>query len=215
MTKCLKCGKLFAFPGPIYANFFAVKKKNTSVLYRYILKLVMCEGKRIFCTKVLTQRNLSFNGRWNMRCAFWKWAAVPICCKKDGSVMPHSDRRPDNFMLYLGTLHTLCLLCRTSFLPLIRWNEKYGPAAQISVISLQNRLWEGWIRRSSCDHLQIRLYSGFMLDPNIITGRKWNIMRSSLWLHMSCIWLWELRGFISSFFPQSFSDMTLVVVVHI
>lgn len=143
MTKCLKCGKLFVFPSPIYANSFAVKKKNTSVLCRYMLKLVMYKGKGIFCTKVLTQRNLCFNGRWNMRCAFWKWAAVPICRKKDGSVMPHSDRRPVNFMLYLGTLHILCLLCRTSFLPLIRWNGKYGTAAQISVISLRNRFEKG------------------------------------------------------------------------
>lgn len=53
-----------------------------------------------------------------------------------GSVVPHFDRRPVNFMLYLGTLHILCLPCQTSFLPLIRRNGKYLTAAQISAISL-------------------------------------------------------------------------------
>lgn len=53
-----------------------------------------------------------------------------------GSAVPHLDRRPVNFMLYLGTLHILCLPCQTSFLPLIRRNRKYVAGAQISVISL-------------------------------------------------------------------------------
>lgn len=52
------------------------------------------------------------------------------------SVVPHLDRHPVNFMLYLGTLHILCLPCQTSFLPLIRRNGKYLTAAQIPVISL-------------------------------------------------------------------------------
>lgn len=56
--------------------------------------------------------------------------------RASGSVVLHLDRHPVNFMLYLGTLHILCVPCQTSFLPLIRRNEKYLTAAQISVISL-------------------------------------------------------------------------------
>lgn len=44
------------------------------------------------------------------------------------SPVPHLARRPVNFMLYLGTLHILCLPCQTSFLPLIRRNGKYVAA---------------------------------------------------------------------------------------
>lgn len=119
-------------------------------------------------------------------------------------LVPYSDRRPVNFMLYLETLHILCLPSQTSFLPPIQWNGKDPTAAQISVISLRNRFENGERGGSSCDHLQIRLYSRFMLDLNIITERKWNISCSSLWLNMSCIWPWELRGVISSSFTQPF-----------
>lgn len=160
---------------------------------------------------MLTQRNLSFNGRWNMRRAFWKWAAVPICCKRDGSVMPHSDRRPVNFMLYLETLHILCLLCRTSFLPLIRWNGKYGTAAQISVISLWNRFEKGESGGPAVTTCRSDFILDLCLTPTLLQERKWNISRSSLWLNMSCIWLWELRGFISSFLPSLLvTDMAVI-----
>lgn len=63
--------------------------------------------------------------------------------RAEGSALPPSDRRPVNFMLYLETLHILCLLCRTSFLPLIRWNGKYLTAAPTSIISLRNRFENG------------------------------------------------------------------------
>lgn len=63
--------------------------------------------------------------------------------RASGSAVPHFTRRPVNFMLYLGTLHILCLPYQTSFLPLIRRNRKYLTAAQICVISLWNRFRNG------------------------------------------------------------------------
>lgn len=121
--------------------------KISSALCRKILKCGFYNGKwmkSFSALKVLTQNAGHFNGSPNGRREVWRWAAVPVCCKMAcGSAVPHLDRHPFNFMLYLRTLHILCLLCQTSFLPLIRRNGKYLTAAQISVISLWNRFRNG------------------------------------------------------------------------
>lgn len=121
--------------------------KISSALCRQILKCGSYNGKwmkSFSALKVLTQSAGHFNGSPNGRRAVWRWAAVPVCSNRAaGSAMPHLNRRPVNFMLYLGTLHILCLPCQTSFLPLIRRNRKYLTAAQISVISFWNRFRDG------------------------------------------------------------------------
>lgn len=121
--------------------------KISSSLCRQILKCGFYNGKwmkSFSALKVLTQSAGHFNGSPNGRRAVWRWAAVPVCCKRaGGSTVPHLDRHPVNFMLYLGTLHILCLPCQTSFLPLIRRNRKYLTAARISLISLWNRYRNG------------------------------------------------------------------------
>lgn len=137
--------------------------------------------------KVLTQSAGHFNGSPNGRRAVWRWAAVPVCCKRAcGSAVPHLDRHPFNFMLYLRTLHILCLLCQTSFLQLIRQNGKYLTAAQISVISLWNRFRNGntggpAVTTCRSDICQI------ILDHNIIWQKKGNSTYSSMWTIMSSI----------------------------
>lgn len=106
--------------------------------------------KSFSALKVLTLSAGYFNGSPNGRRAVWRWAAVPLPPLPPSEAgaggfggAPHLGRRPVNFMLYLGTLHILCLPCQTSFLPLIRRNGKYVAGAQISVISLWNRFRNG------------------------------------------------------------------------
>lgn len=115
--------------------------KISTALCRQILKCDSYNGKwmkSFSALKVLTQSTGHFNGSPNGRRAVWRWAALPVCWK-----VPHLGRQPVNFMLYLGTLHILCLPCQASFLPLIRRNGKYLTVAQISVISLWNRFRNG------------------------------------------------------------------------
>lgn len=116
-------------------------RKTGAAFCWQILKSESYNGKwmkSFSALKVLTQSTGHFNGSPNGMCAVWRWAALPVCWKE-----PHLGRHPVNFMLYLGTLHILCLPCQTSFLPLIRRNGKYLTAAQISVISLWNRFRNG------------------------------------------------------------------------
>ena len=148
MTKRLKWGKFCVLRGPMYANSSEKKQKNErGFCVGRFLRRGPHNGKwmkSFSALKVLTQSAGHFNGSPNGRRAVWRWAAAPVCCRRArGSAAPHLDRRPVNFMLYLGTLHILCLPCQASFLPLIRRNEKYLTAAQISVISLWNRFRNG------------------------------------------------------------------------
>lgn len=148
MTKRLKWGKFCVLCGPMYANSSEKKQKNErGFCVGRFLRRGPHNGKwmkSFSALKVLTQSAGHFNGSPNGRRAVWRWAAAPVCCRRArGSAAPHLDRRPVNFMLYLRTLHILCLPCQASFLPLIRRNEKYLTAAQISVISMWNRFRNG------------------------------------------------------------------------
>ncbi len=140
----VKMGEVLRLPWHNVCKFLCGEAEKVSrALCRQILKHGSYNGKwmkSFSALKMLTQSAGHLNGRR----AVWRWAAVPVCRERArGSVAPHLDRRPVNFMLYLGTLHILCLPCQTSFLPLIRRNGKYLTGAQISVISLWNRFRNG------------------------------------------------------------------------
>lgn len=145
MTKCLKMWEIFSFFTAQCMQILLWRSKiTTSGLCLHILKLGFYNGKWIksfSALKVLTQST-----GYTLMDPKGRWAAYLSAVRAGGSVAPHFDRRPVNFMLYLGTLHILCLPCQTSFLPLIGWNEKYLTAAQISVISLWNRFRNGKTR---------------------------------------------------------------------
>lgn len=157
--------------------------------------------KSFYALKVLTQSAEHLNGNPNGTLAVWRWAAVPVCCMRAcGSVLPRLDRHPTNFMLYLKTLHILCLLCQTSFLHLIRQNGKNLTAAQISVISLWNRFRNGNRGGSSCAHLQIR----HMLDlhHNNICRKKGNSTSSSMVVNMRSIQDGEIEQYLVCSFTR-------------
>lgn len=110
MTKCLKWVKFFIF---VVAQCMQIhlwrSREISSALCRQILKRGSYNGKwmkSFSALKVLTQSSGHFNGSPNGRRAVWRWAAVPVCCRRAcGSLVPYLDRHPVNFMLYLRNLH--------------------------------------------------------------------------------------------------------------